>query len=161
MSCKNSYKLPAEFLSLGKAQAKTSLPQANISHGGGGPNRIVLGGEKVPPLELINQEVNRGLSAGDLRDICLNETRCSTLPQHKLLTVLLPSSKRHDPAYLPGHQGRTREHLQAIKHDMEILWAKWSLYTSTDVQAKSLLFTYSARKISPALDTHKHRAFNR
>lgn len=150
MFCKNSYKLPEEFLSLGRAQAKASLPQANISQSGGGPPQgMVL---TPAPLHcaqwrksntiraaehLRNEEFNRGLSAGDLRDICLNETRCSTLPQHKMLTPLLPSSKRHDPAHPPGQQGRSGEHSQVHGnmhfHDMKIFWAKWNLYTGTDV----------------------------
>lgn len=37
MSCKTSCKLPAEFLSFERAQAKVPLPQVNISQGGGGP----------------------------------------------------------------------------------------------------------------------------
>lgn len=37
MFYKNSYKLPAEFLSFERTQAKAPLPQASISQGGGGP----------------------------------------------------------------------------------------------------------------------------
>lgn len=193
MFCKNSYKLPAEFLSLGRAQAKAFLPQANISQGGGGrPQGTVLTPASLhcawwrksntirAAEHLRNQEANRGLSAGDLRDICLNETRCSTLPQHKILTPLLPSSKRHDPAYQPGQQGSSREHLQAIKHDMKIFWAKWSLYTGTDVPlwragSSCPLAEWQHYPTSPAgkipalylqhqkdftsFDTHKHRVF--
>ena len=146
MFCKNSYELPAEFLSLGRTRAKASLLQANISQGGGGPPQATVLTPAPPHCawwsrsntvraaeHLRNQEANRSLSAGDLRDICLDETRCSTLPQHKTLAPLLPSSKRHDPAYLPGQQGRSREHSQAIKHDMKLFWAKWNLYPRTDV----------------------------
>lgn len=60
---------------------------------------------------LTNWESNRGLSTGDLRDISLDETRWSTLPQHKILFQktwsCLTWAARQEQKALTGHQAMT------------------------------------------------------
>lgn len=66
------------------------------------PHCITLSERKSHTARAAEHLRNQSLSAGDLRDVCVNETSCSTLPRHKILPPLLPPSKRHVPAHLAG-----------------------------------------------------------